>query len=51
MARLEMQVFGLPDSETDMLNPDSTKVGEVMGIRRESVYIPEESARCITTYL
>ncbi|TJZ50634.1 ubiquinone-dependent pyruvate dehydrogenase [Sphingobacterium olei] len=42
MVRLEMQVAGLPDSETDMLNPDFTKVGEAMGIRSESVHIPDE---------
>lgn len=42
MVRLEMQVAGLPDNETDMLNPDFAKVGEAMGITSENIINPEE---------
>lgn len=32
MVRLEMQVAGIPDFETDMLNPDFIKIAEAMGM-------------------
>ena len=32
MVKLEMQVAGIPDVETDMLNPDFVKLAEAMGI-------------------
>jgi pyruvate dehydrogenase (quinone) len=32
MVKLEMEVAGIPDLETDMLNPDFTKVAEAMGM-------------------
>ncbi len=32
MIKLEMQVAGIPDVETDLLNPDFIKVAEAMGI-------------------
>jgi pyruvate dehydrogenase (quinone) len=32
MVKLEMEVAGIPDLETDMLNPDFTKLAEAMGM-------------------
>jgi pyruvate dehydrogenase (quinone) len=32
MVKLEMQVAGIPDQETDMLNPDFAKLAEAMGM-------------------
>ncbi|MCK9414907.1 MAG: thiamine pyrophosphate-dependent enzyme, partial [Prolixibacteraceae bacterium] len=32
MVKLEMEVAGIPDMETDMLNPDFTKLAEAMGM-------------------
>ena len=32
MVKLEMEVAGIPDIETDMLNPDFTKLAEAMGM-------------------
>ncbi len=32
MVKLEMQVAGIPDQETDMLNPDFAKIAEAMGM-------------------
>ena len=32
MVKLEMQVAGIPDIETDMLNPDFVKLAEAMGM-------------------
>jgi pyruvate dehydrogenase (quinone) len=32
MVKLEMEVAGIPDRETDMLNPDFAKLAEAMGI-------------------
>jgi pyruvate dehydrogenase (quinone) len=32
MVKLEMEVAGIPDLETDMLNPDFTKIAEAMGL-------------------
>jgi len=32
MVKLEMQVAGIPDRETDMLNPDFAKLAEAMGM-------------------
>lgn len=42
MVRLEMQVAGLPDNETDMVNPDFAKVGEAMGITSENIHEPND---------
>jgi len=42
MVRLEMQVAGLPDNQTDMINPDFAKIGEAMGITSENIVLPEE---------
>jgi pyruvate dehydrogenase (quinone) len=32
MVKLEMEVAGIPDRETDMLNPDFAKIAEIMGM-------------------
>jgi pyruvate dehydrogenase (quinone) len=32
MVKLEMEVAGIPDQETDMLNPDFSKIAEAMGM-------------------
>src|SRR5450759_2373403 len=32
MVKLEMEVSGIPDQETDMLNPDFAKIAEAMGM-------------------
>ena len=32
MVKLEMEVAGIPDRETDMLNPDFTRIAEAMGM-------------------
>ena len=42
MVKLEMQVAGLLDYQTEMLNPDFAKVGEAMGIRSENITEPSE---------
>jgi pyruvate dehydrogenase (quinone) len=42
MVKLEMQVQGLPDNETDMVNPDFTKVAEAMGFMGLTVRDPAE---------
>lgn len=42
MVKLEMQVGGLPDWQTDMYNPDFAKVGEAMGMASFTVHNPEE---------
>jgi len=42
MVKLEMEVAGIPDLETDMLNPDFTKVAEAMGMPGITITDPEE---------
>lgn len=42
MVKLEMEVSGLPDNETDMVNPDFALVGKAMGIESEEVRNPEQ---------
>jgi pyruvate dehydrogenase (quinone) len=37
-----MEVAGIPDRETDMLNPDFTKLAEVMGMRGITISDPSE---------
>lgn len=48
MVKLEMEVDGLPDWQTDMLNPDFAKVAEAMGMVAFTVHNPEE---VVTTLL
>lgn len=42
MVKLEMEVDGLPDWQTDMLNPDFAQVAEAMGMKGFNVHDPEE---------
>jgi pyruvate dehydrogenase (quinone) len=42
MVELEMQVAGLPDWQTKMINPDFARVAEACGIRGYSVTHPDE---------
>lgn len=42
MVKLEMQVAGLPDSETAMLNPDFAAVARAMGMEAYTVNEPQE---------
>jgi pyruvate dehydrogenase (quinone) len=41
MVKLEMEVAGLPDNETDLLNPDFALVAQAMGIRGITIDDPE----------
>ena len=40
MVKLEMEVAGIPDLETDMLNPDFEKIAEAMGIKGITIKEP-----------
>ncbi|MCO5948603.1 thiamine pyrophosphate-dependent enzyme [Mucilaginibacter flavidus] len=42
MVKLEMEVAGLPDSETDMLNPDFALVAEAIGIKGITISEPND---------
>jgi pyruvate dehydrogenase (quinone) len=42
MVKLEMEVAGIPDRETDMLNPDFAKLAEAMGMPGITIRNPEE---------
>ena len=42
MVKLEMEVAGIPDRETDMLNPDFTKLAEAMGMPGITISDPGE---------
>lgn len=42
MVKLEMEVAGLPDCETDMLNPNFARIAEAMGMTGFDVHSPEE---------
>ena len=42
MVKLEMEVDGLPDWQTNMLNPDFAQVAEAMGMTGFNVSNPEE---------
>ncbi|WP_270088050.1 thiamine pyrophosphate-dependent enzyme [Sphingobacterium sp. SYP-B4668] len=42
MVKLEMQVTGLMDNETDMVNPDFAMIAEAMGFKGVNVRTPEE---------
>ncbi|MCF0054237.1 thiamine pyrophosphate-dependent enzyme [Dyadobacter sp. CY356] len=41
MVKLEMEVAGLPDSETDMVNPEFALVAEAMGIKGITINDPD----------
>ncbi|WP_454802052.1 thiamine pyrophosphate-dependent enzyme [Mucilaginibacter phyllosphaerae] len=42
MVKLEMEVSGLPDSETDMENPDFTLIAQAMGIKGITIDNPDD---------
>ena len=42
MVKLEMEVGGLPDNETDMVNPDFGLIAQAMGFQGVNVHKPEE---------
>ena len=42
MVKLEMEVAGIPDLETDMLNPDFAKVAEAMGMPGITIHDPDD---------
>jgi len=42
MVKLEMEVAGIPDQETDMLNPDFAKIAEAMGMPGITINDPGE---------
>jgi pyruvate dehydrogenase (quinone) len=42
MVKLEMEVAGIPDLETDMLNPDFVKIAEAMGMIGMSIDDPND---------
>lgn len=42
MVKLEMEVAGLPDNETDMLNPDFATIAESIGIKGYTVRQPQD---------
>lgn len=47
MVKLEMEVNGLPDNETDMVNPDFGLIAQAMGFKGVNVHKPEEVAAAI----
>jgi len=47
MVKLEMEVDGLPDSETDMVNPDFGLIAQAMGFTGITVSKPEEVENAI----
>ena len=42
MVKLEMEVAGIPDQETDMLNPDFSKIAEAMGMQGITINDPDD---------
>ncbi|AIM36615.1 pyruvate dehydrogenase [Sphingobacterium sp. ML3W] len=42
MVKLEMEVVGLPDHETNMMNPDFAAIAQAMGFKGINVHKPEE---------
>ncbi|PUZ27567.1 pyruvate dehydrogenase (quinone) [Chitinophaga costaii] len=49
MVKLEMQVQGLPDNETDMVNPEFALVAQAMGFHGITVHEPEEVKQALET--
>ena len=47
MVKLEMEVGGMPDNETDMINPDFALVAQAMGYPGKNVHQPEEVENAI----
>lgn len=48
MVKLEMEVAGLPDNETDMINPDFALVAQAMGFRGITVTEPDQVKSALT---
>jgi pyruvate dehydrogenase (quinone) len=51
MVKLEMQVAGLVDNQTDMLNPDFSRLSEAYGIPALNIHNPNEVAGAISEAL
>jgi len=51
MVKLEMEVGGMPDNETDMINPDFAMIAQAMGYPGKNVHRPEEVAGAINECL
>lgn len=51
MVKLEMQVAGLVDNQTDMINPDFAKLSEAYGIPALNIRKPEEVSGAISEAL
>lgn len=51
MVKLEMEVSGLPDYETDMVNPDFAAVGAAMGIKSYTIDDPEKAEETLKSAL
>lgn len=47
MVKLEMEVAGMPDNETDMVNPDFAMIAQAMGYPGKNVHLPEEVEQAI----
>lgn len=47
MVKLEMEVSGLPDNETNMVNPDFGLIAQAMGFQGVNVHKPEEVENAI----
>jgi pyruvate dehydrogenase (quinone) len=51
MVKLEMEVDGLPDNETDMVNPDFALVAQAMGFKGITISKPEDAETSISEAL
>jgi pyruvate dehydrogenase (quinone) len=51
MVKLEMEVAGLPDWQTDMANPDFAAVAQAMGIKGVAVHEPADIRQALTEAL
>jgi len=51
MVKLEMEVDGLPDNETDMINPDFALVAQAMGFKGVTISNPDDVETGIATAL
>jgi pyruvate dehydrogenase (quinone) len=51
MVKLEMEVDGLPDNETDMVNPDFALVAQAMGFKGITISNPEDVETSISDAL
>jgi pyruvate dehydrogenase (quinone) len=51
MVKLEMEVGGMPDNETDMINPDFGMIAQAMGYPGKNVHKPEEVEKAINDCL